>query len=146
MDYTLENVTIDRIYKSTENKDGKKFVSSKGNPFTKVDIYVDARSISDGEFEGKMSYFDYYGNSDSWDIGSTISGKVVKNGKYFNFELERKTISSADMKDVLMRLARLEGAVFKDNEVDDAMKFSGAVIEPKKEEKKEEDISEDLPF
>lgn len=151
--YKLENIAIDKIYKSDKNKDGVAYVSSKGNPFKKVDIYIDARAIEDGDFAGKMSYFDYFGNSDNWDIGTTISGTVsrtVANGRtYFNFQLppSGKKALDLDIKELTNRVEKLEQEVGQlkklkghSQEVDDALDIS-------KEMLKEDEIQDsDLPF
>lgn len=151
--YKLENVAIDKIYKSDKNKDGQAYMSSKGNPFTKVDIYIDARAIEDGDFAGKMSYFDYFGNSDNWDIGTTISGTVsrtVANGRtYFNFQLppSQKKALDLDIKELTQRIEKLEQEVEQlkklkghSQEVDEALDMSQEML-------KEDELEDsDLPF
>ena len=145
--YPIKNQEIVKIYRSTEGKNGP-YMSAKGNPFTKVDIYVDPRAIEDGEFEGKMSYFDYFENTKNWDIGTTISGSIVKNGRYFNFNLPAKPGKKSlelDIKQLQTKLEDLEKKVFGSvqgkNEVDEAMEFSEKIVEPKVEEE-----VDDLPF
>jgi len=145
VEYPIRNLEIEKIYRSTSSKDGKPYMSSKGNAFTKVDIYIDPRAIEDGEFQGKMSYFDYFGNTDSWEIGTVISGSVVKNGQYFNFNLppSGKKAVELDVKEIKARLRALEEKVFgkiqgQTDEVDEALDFSKEVIEEKEED--------DLPF
>jgi hypothetical protein len=151
--YKLENIAIDKIYKSDKNKDGVAYVSSKGNPFKKVDIYIDARSVQDNDFAGKMSYFDYFGNSDNWDIGTTISGTVsrtVANGRtYFNFQLppSQKKALDLDIKELTQRVEQLEKQMVQmmklkghSQEVDDALDMS-------KEMLNDDEIQDsDLPF
>lgn len=151
--FKLENATIDKIYKSDKNKEGVAYVSSKGNAFTKVDIYIDARLVPDGDFAGKISYFDYFGNSDNWDIGTPISGTVtrsVSNGRtYFNFQLppSGKKALDLDIKELTTRIEALEEQVKQltkvkghTQEVDDALDMS-------KEMLKEDELDEsDLPF
>lgn len=136
MEYPLNNVSIERLYKSERGKDGKSFISSKGNPFKKVDIYIDARAIPDPDFKGKISYFDYYDNTSNWGQGTTITGVVAKNGNYFNFQLppSGKKALDLDIKELQSRVEKLEAKVF-------------GKINPKEEE--EEDIKTDideLPF
>jgi hypothetical protein len=152
MTYEIENVAIDRIYKSTEDRDGKPYKSSKGNAFTKVDIYIDPREIDHAEFEGKMTYFDYFGNSDNWDIGTNLTGTVETNesrGKtYFNFNIPTTRSKSVplDLKDLQIRVARLAGAVFGDEgEVEQAKKFSGEALKGVKDDDKV-DYEKELPF
>jgi len=114
MEYPLSNVSIEKLYKSEQGKDGKPFVSSKGNPFKKVDIYIDARAIPDPDFKGKISYFDYYDNTSNWGQGTTITGTVVKNGNYFNFQLppSGKKALDLDIKELQSRVEKLEAKVF----------------------------------
>lgn len=153
--YKLENIAIDKIYKSDKNKDGKPYVSSKGNAFQKVDIYIDARAIEDGDFAGKMSYFDYFGNSDNWDIGTTISGTVsrtVANGRtYFNFQLppSKSKALDLDIKELTQRVEKLEQEVEQlkkikghTQEVDDALDMSKEMLS-EEDDKIDDDM---LPF
>jgi hypothetical protein len=153
MTYEIENVAIDRIYKSTEDREGKPYKSSKGNAFTKVDIYIDPREIDHAEFEGKMTYFDYFGNSDSWDIGTPLTGTVETNesrGKtYFNFNIPTSRSKSVplDLKDLQIRVARLEGAVFGEEEQGNTPEAKEAIKFTKEALKEEEPNYEDeLPF
>jgi hypothetical protein len=157
MDYTttnaeefkIENATIDKIFRSDKNKDGVAYVSSKGNPFVKVDIYIDARLVKDADFEGKMSYFDYYGNTDNWDIGTPISGSVIKNGRYFNFQLppSGKKAVELDIKELTTRVEELEKQVIQlmkikghTQEVTEALDMSKEMIVDDKVD------DDDLPF
>jgi len=91
MEYEINSVEIDKFFTSTSDRDGKPYISKKGNPFTKVDIYIDPREVDDTEFEGKMTYFDYFGNMDNYGQGQILSGVVKKveygDKTYFNFEL-----------------------------------------------------------
>ena len=152
MEYKINNVPIDKIYKSDTDREGNLYTSSKGNKFVKVDIYIDPRTIEHPEFEGKMTYFDYYDNSANWDIGTSLSGTITTNesrGKtYFNYNppTANKKSVPLDLKDLQIRVARLEGAVFgeeqsKEDEVKDAMKFTKEALK-----KKEVDLENDLPF
>jgi len=113
MENEISNVEILKIFRQTEGKNGP-YITKKGNKFTKVDIHIDPRTIQDPEFEGKMSYFDFFDNTTNWDIGTVISGKIVKNGKYFNFELPMggKKAIELDLKELENRIAKLEEVVF----------------------------------
>ena len=149
-EYKIENVAITNIYRSTENKDGEPFISKKGNKFKKVDIYIDAREIDDPDFQGKMSYFDYYGNTDTWEQGTSISGIIKKNGRWFNYELPPKkatTPVATDLKNALSDIEMLKGAVAKLNEkvfsdVEKAVEFSKEASKPVEDDS---DLDE-LPF
>lgn len=153
--FKLDNVAIDKIYKSDKNKDGVAYMSSKGNPFTKVDIYIDARAVEDNDFAGKMSYFDYYGNSDNWDIGTQISGTVsrtVANGRtYFNFQLppSKSKMLDSDVKELTTRVEKLEQEVEQlkklkghSQEVSDALGMSQEMLS----EKEDLEDTDSLPF
>jgi len=159
MEYEISNVSIEKIYRATADKNGKPYVSGKGNAFTKVDVYIDPRTIEDRGFQGKLTYFDYFGNSDNWDIGSTLTGKIVvkegkdKNGKiiiYYNFELppSGKKALELDIKNHEDRIKALEDEVFgkqrdkKEQEIKDALDFSKEALT----EQKEDSDVDDLPF
>jgi hypothetical protein len=114
----IQNVEIQKIYRSKQNKDGKPYLTKKGQPFEKVDIYIDPRLLDHPEFEGKLTYFDFFENSTNWDIGTTISGAIETNemgGKtYFNFQLPvgGKKALELDIKELTERIKRLEEVVF----------------------------------
>lgn len=144
--YKLEGATIDKVYKSDKSQEGKPYVSSKGNPFTKVDIYVDARLIQDPDFQGKMTFFDYYGQSINWEIGTTLSGTVVKNGRYFNFNLppSGKKALDLDIKELQDRVKRLEDKVF--NVIGQSQEVNEALDMTKEMLSEDEITDDDLPF
>ena len=148
MEYKLDNVEIVKIYSSDKDRDGKPYVSKKGNAFSKIDIYIDPRVVEDPDFEGKMTYFDYFGNMDNYGQGTTLTG-VVKRAEvgdrvYFNFELPAtgKKALELDIKEINERVKKLEDAVFGGkSEVQEAMEFTKEAL---KEEPEEND--ESLPF
>lgn len=158
MEYEISSVSIEKIYKSTADKNGKPYMSSKGNAFTKVDIYIDPRTIEDRGFQGKLTYFDYFGNSDNWDIGSTLTGKIVvkesNDRTYYNFELPAsgKKALELDIKNHEDRIKELEDEVFgkqrdkKEQEIKDALDFSKAALREQKEEVVELEEDDPLPF
>lgn len=154
MEYELSNVSIEKIYRATADKNGKPYVSGKGNAFTKVDIYIDPRTIEDRGFTGKLTYFDYFGNSDNWDIGSTLTGKIVtkesNDRTYYNFELppSGKKALELDIKELQEAVKELQQEVFgkqrdkKEQEIKDALDFSKEALT----EQKEDSDVDDLPF
>lgn len=149
--YPVKNQEIVKIFKSTAGKNGP-YVSSKGNPFTKVDIYIDPRAIEDGEFQGKMSYFDYYGNTNGWEIGTSITGMVVKNGKYFNFQLppSGKKAVELDIKEMKQDIEELQKKVFGEvrghtPEVREAIDFSKKALDTTEQVGENRDIEEIEP-
>lgn len=152
MEYQINNVVIDKIFRSKEDKNGKAYVSSKGNPFQKVDIYIDPRTIENPEFKGKMTYFDYFDNSGNWGVGSTISGtittKEVNGTTYFNYQppATGKKALELDLKELEERIKKLEDKVFNTmghtREVNDALDMSKEMLS----EDKGEITDDDLPF
>lgn len=159
MEYKIENKEIDKFYSDSTDRDGKPYKSKKGNKFTKVDIYIDPRAIDDSDFEGKMTYFDYFDNMANYGVGQVISGtvkKVESGGRvYWNFELppSGKKALELDIKELVKRVDDLEAEVFgkarikKEQEVKDAIGFSReALKEEPKEEAEDDDLVEDLPF
>lgn len=158
MEYEISSVSIEKIYKSTTNQKGEPWKSSKGNAFTKVDIYIDPRTIEDRGFQGKLTYFDYFGNSDNWDIGSTLTGKIVvkesNDRTYYNFELPAsgKKALELEIKELKVAVAELQAEVFgkqrdkKEQEIKDALDFSKAALREQKEEVVELEEDDPLPF
>lgn len=156
--YKIDNVVIDKIYSSAENKEGKAYVSSKGNPFKKVDIYIDPREVEDPKFDGKMTYFDYFDISTNWGVGSTISGTITTNevgGRtYFNYNPPPtgKKAVELDIKELTSRVEQLEKQVIQimkvkglTGEVDNAMAMSEEML--KEEDTLDDEITDDdLPF
>lgn len=151
MEYQINNVVIDKIYRSKEDKNGKPYMSSKGNPFQKVDIYIDPRTIEDPKFQGKMTYFDYFDNSGNWGVGSYISGTITTNevngNTYFNYNppATGKKALELDLKELEERIKKLEDKVFGNmghtQEVNDALSMSKEML------KEEEELTDlDLPF
>lgn len=114
MEYNINNVTITKIYKSTKDKNERPYVSKKGNPFTKVDIYVDPQEADIAGFDGKMSMFDYFDKSANWNTGTKISGILIQNGNYWNFSLPVDGVKGdvnkikADIEDLQRRVSDLE--------------------------------------
>lgn len=161
MQYKIEDEKILKIYSSNANKDGKPYMSKKGNPFSKVDIYIDKEAVEDSDFEGKMTYFDYFGNMDNYGEGSTLTGTIVKavSGEYtyFNFEFppSGKKALEEDIKKLQAEVKELQEEVFgkireaKTEEVKEALGFSKELLRDEEEvEEKDEfdELVEELPF
>ena len=150
--YKIENVSIEKIYRSEKDRNDKPYVSSKGNPFVKVDIYIDPRTIEHTKFEGKMTYFDYYNNTANWDIGTPISGEIVVNEvndrTYFNFNLppSGKKALELDIKEHEDRIKKLEDAVFGKSEEQAAIEFSKEALKEDDQAEEESNFEEELPF
>lgn len=154
----IQNVEIQKIYRSKENRDGKPFVTKKGKPFEKVDIYVDPREVDHPEFKGKLTYFDFFENSKNWDIGTTLSGTIETNQMgdktYFNFRLPQggKKALELEIKELRDRVERLESMVSpktkakNERVLEFPKRTGGGKPEAPEVETKDVDIDDILPF
>jgi hypothetical protein len=155
MQYKIEDEKIIKMYTSKANKEGKPYVSKKGNPFSKVDIYIDKEAIDDSDFEGKMTYFDYFENMINYGEGATITGTITKTEvgqyTYFNFEFPPtgKKALEEDVRKLQADVEELKKEVFgklrreKEQEVKEAQGFSKELL---KDEEEDDEMIEDLPF
>jgi len=155
MQYKIEDEKIIKMYTSKANKEGKPYVSKKGNPFSKVDIYIDKEAIDDSDFEGKMTYFDYFENMINYGEGATITGTITKTEvgqyTYFNFEFPPtgKKALEEDVRKLQADVEELKKEVFgklrreKEQEVKEAVGFSKELL---KDEEEDDEMIEDLPF
>lgn len=89
MEYKIKDVAIERIASFETKRDGTPLVTKKGDPFKKVLIDVDTNSIDDDEFTGKLSMLDFDGVADDWSEGDKITGTIIHNGDFWNFELPK---------------------------------------------------------
>ena len=155
MQYKIEDEKIVKMYTSKANKEGKPYVSKKGNPFSKVDIYIDKEAIDDSDFEGKMTYFDYFENMINYGEGATITGTITKTEvgqyTYFNFEFPPtgKKALEEDVRKLQADVEELKKEVFgklrreKEQEVKEVLGFSKELL---KDEEEDDEMIEDLPF
>ncbi len=155
MQYKIEDEKIIKMYSSKVNKEGKPYVSKKGNPFSKVDIYIDKEAIDDSDFEGKMTYFDYFENMINYREGATITGTITKTEvgqyTYFNFEFPPtgKKALEEDVRKLQADVEELKKEVFgklrreKEQEVKEALGFNKELL---KDEEEDDEMIEDLPF
>jgi len=155
MQYKIEDEKIIKMYTSKANKEGKPYVSKKGNPFSKVDIYIDKEAIDDSDFEGKMTYFDYFENMINYGEGATITGTITKTEvgqyTYFNFEFPPtgKKALEEDVRKLQADVEELKKEVFgklrreKEQEVKEALGFNKELL---KDEEEDDEMIEDLPF
>ncbi|KKR56913.1 MAG: hypothetical protein UT94_C0024G0007 [Candidatus Uhrbacteria bacterium GW2011_GWF2_40_263] len=167
-EYELNNVTIDKIYKDYKDINGNPLLSKeKKLPYVKVNLDFNPRTINDPDFRGRVTYFDYFDNTNGWVDGMSMTGKIVvkeSNGrKYFNLELPpkeggRKALE-LDFKEFDNRLKVVEeklgivtprkelwNGVAKTVEVKDALDFSKKALEPAKTLTQEEELEDELPF
>jgi hypothetical protein len=136
MNYRINNVAIERIFSSSEKRDGTPYISKYGKPFSKVDIYIDKSAVDDVAFGGKLSMFDYNGVAKSWSEGTPITGVVSQNGEYWNFELD-KVDSSSELPKVWEAIEELRTRI-------ENLEVGGGGVSAQ-EEKELVDI-DDLPF
>lgn len=146
MEHKIQDVKILKIYHNSTNKQGEKYMSKKGQPFTKVDILIDQDTINSSDFEGKITYFDYFGNAKDWKEGDLITGTVSESETmdktYYNLTLPpRKQAFEGDIKQLQEDVEKLKKAVFGEKEgVQEALDFSKELLS----EDESEDL--DLPF
>lgn len=138
--FNIKDVEIEKIFFADKNRDGKAYVSSKGDAFTKVDIYITDKAVDDIAFAGKMSMFDFKGKSAEWKVGDKITGTVTKNGDYWNFDtLKEMKGDTAFLNNEINQLkADIETLYDKVADLEEKVYGSGDDLEPKTED--------DLPF
>jgi hypothetical protein len=123
-EFNIKDVKIEKIAFFDTKKDGSPLITRDGKPFKKVLIDIDPYSIEDLEFTGKLSMLDFDGVADNWKVGDTITGKIINDGEYWNFQVPKV--------DLRTRVAELE----KEN----------AELKKKLAEKDDVITDEDLPF
>jgi hypothetical protein len=96
----MTQIKINKIYRNTETKDGKPYISQKtGKKYTKITIYFDQ-----DDKEISASCLDFNGWCD-WKVGDVVDVKLERNGDYLNFS----RVTQADLLE--NRVKRLETAV-----------------------------------
>lgn len=89
MEYPISNIKIERVASFDTKKDGSPLLTKAGKPFKKVLLDVDPNCIDDMTFTGKLSMLDFDGVADNWKEGDLLTGKIIHDGDYWNFELPR---------------------------------------------------------
>lgn len=89
MEYPISNIKIERVASFDTKKDGSPLLTKAGKPFKKVLLDVDPNCIDDITFTGKLSMLDFDGVADNWREGDLLTGKIIHDGDYWNFELPR---------------------------------------------------------
>jgi hypothetical protein len=89
MEYPISNIKIERVASFDTKKDGSPLLTKAGKPFKKVLLDVDPNCIDDITFTGKLSMLDFDGVADNWKEGDLLTGKIIHDGDYWNFELPR---------------------------------------------------------
>jgi hypothetical protein len=89
MEYPISNIKIERVASFDTKKDGSPLLTKVGKPFKKVLLDVDPNCIDDITFTGKLSMLDFDGVADNWKEGDLLTGKIIHDGDYWNFELPR---------------------------------------------------------
>lgn len=116
--YEIKDAKIEGIAFFDKRKDGTplvtrpKFNGQEGTPYKKVLIDISKDLVDDPEFGGTVSMLDFEGVADNWEVGTTISGTVIRNGDYWNFELPKEPTLKEQFKELEKRVERLESAVF----------------------------------
>jgi hypothetical protein len=114
MEYNIKDVKIESISTYNTKKDGSPLVTKNGNPFKKVLLEVDSNCIDDMEFNGRLSMLDFDNVTDDWDEGTEISGKIIHDGDWWNFELPRRNLKQEieelekENKELKEKIERLE--------------------------------------
>lgn len=94
MEYPIKDIKIERIATFETRKDGSALIThpkdgSTGKAYKKVLIDVNSDCIDDFSFTGKLSMLDFDGVANDWQVGDLITGTIVHDGDYWNFELPR---------------------------------------------------------
>jgi len=94
MEYPIKDVKIERLATFDTRKDGTPLITkpkdgSTGKAYKKVLIDVKSDCIDDFSFTGKLSMLDFDGVADNWKEGDLLTGKIIHDGDYWNFELPR---------------------------------------------------------
>lgn len=89
MEYPISNIKIERVASFDTKKDGSPLLTKAGKPFKKVLLDVDPNCIDEITFTGKLSMLDFDGVADNWKEGDLLTGKIIHDGDYWNFELPR---------------------------------------------------------
>lgn len=115
MEFPIKDVKIERLATFETRKDGSPLVTKAGKPYKKVLIDVNSDCIDDFSFTGKLSMLDFDGVADNWKEGDTITGNIVHDGDYWNFELPKVNFRDkiTELEDKIKELetenARLKG-------------------------------------
>ena len=101
MEYPVKDIKIERLATFNTRKDGSPLVTKAGKPYKKVLIDVNSDCIDDFSFTGKLSMLDFDGVADNWKEGDTITGNIIHDGDYWNFELPK-----VNLRDEITRLEK----------------------------------------
>ena len=134
MEYNIKDVKVESIRTYDTKKDGSPLVTKNGNPYKKVLLEVDENCIDDMEFNGGLSMLDFDGVAEDWGEGTKITGKIIHNGEWWNFELPKVSYKDEN-KELKDKIAELEGKL--------GDKTVGKI---KNDPDEEIDLEDDLPF
>jgi len=89
MEYPIKDIKIERVTSFSTKRDGTPLVTQAGKPYKKVLIDVSSSVIDEISFNGKLSMLDFDGVADNWREGDLLTGKIIKDGDWWNFELPK---------------------------------------------------------
>jgi hypothetical protein len=133
MEYNIKDVKIENISTYNTKKDGSPLITKNDNPYKKVLLEVDENCIDDIEFNGRLSMLDFDNVTEDWEEGTEITGKIIHDGDWWNFELPKINYRDEN-KQLKERIAELEEQLEK--------KTVGKI----KNDPDEEITPDDLPF
>ena len=114
--FPIKDVEISNVFINEKNREEKPFVTKDGKPFRKINFMVPDDTIGEADFVGKLSILVFQNNDetfdlDTWQEGNKISGNIVKNGDWWNFEYPK-----VDPQAQADKIAELEAELAKSKE------------------------------
>jgi hypothetical protein len=134
------DLTIEKIYKNTENKSGEPYTTKDGKPFSIVNIY------SKGT---RYTYFDFDNTADDWEEGMQIEVKIKKEDEYqgdkqYTIDVPSKTdLMHNVVQDLINRVQALEEDM---KAVRIALDIEDTETDQKQSDIEEIDADEDIVF
>lgn len=100
----MQKVKLEKVYRTTQDKNGNPLVTKQGKPYTRVSI-----KVADSEYADR--WISGFGNSANatWKDGDEVEVAITANGDYLNFEMPREKKVTRDEFDALVtRVKNLE--------------------------------------
>lgn len=101
----MEKVSITKISRFVNDKNGKQLVSKDGKPYERVNICTDKHGDK---------WLSGFGSSatKTWAVGDVVEIEVIQNGEYINFKTPKiEVINSNKTKELEVRILSLEERV-----------------------------------